>query len=174
VCRKCRSAWRNGVAATVFAAFEFLLFLVTTLTFIYYYHHHIAGTTAPGLSPRSGGGHRNGEGFAETGTVGAAGTGVGAGSHTPATRNNNNHEMNSMPTHNAGHPGNPNYAVPPPPPVPTGYGNGAGPASNGPASGGYGNGGSAMMSGGVHGQGQGLPYPDHDGPTTRTTIQGGI
>ncbi|KAF2876472.1 hypothetical protein BDV95DRAFT_602450 [Massariosphaeria phaeospora] len=52
VCRKCRAAWRAGTAATVFAAIEFLLFLLTTLLFIYYYHAHLADETVPGVPRR--------------------------------------------------------------------------------------------------------------------------
>ncbi|ORY11209.1 hypothetical protein BCR34DRAFT_653195 [Clohesyomyces aquaticus] len=55
VCGSCRRAWRVGNAATVFAAFEFLLFLATTLIFLHYYHCHCADILAPGLGGRDKG-----------------------------------------------------------------------------------------------------------------------
>ncbi|KAF2441128.1 hypothetical protein P171DRAFT_524094 [Karstenula rhodostoma CBS 690.94] len=52
ICGKCRGAWRSGVAAVVFAAIEFLLFLFTTVAFVYYYHCHLAHEPAYGLSEK--------------------------------------------------------------------------------------------------------------------------
>ncbi|KAK8218283.1 hypothetical protein IWZ01DRAFT_492522 [Phyllosticta capitalensis] len=48
------TAWRCGVAAAVFAAFE-LLFLATLLFFAYSYHHHVAGTQPSGPLFRTSG-----------------------------------------------------------------------------------------------------------------------
>ncbi|KAK7527769.1 uncharacterized protein IWZ02DRAFT_135311 [Phyllosticta citriasiana] len=47
-------AWKCGVAAAVFAAFELLLFLATLLFFAYSFHHHVAGTQPSSIFRSSG------------------------------------------------------------------------------------------------------------------------
>ncbi|KAF2644212.1 hypothetical protein P280DRAFT_227536 [Massarina eburnea CBS 473.64] len=133
-CRMCRSAWRAGVASTVFAALEFLLFLFTTLIFVYYFHHHIAGTTPHGIPIRSGR-HNTHHTSSTTGTT---------ATHHSLPQNNtatNDYEMSPTTTHtttndNSSHPGNPNYSVPSPPAT-GGYGGSEAPTSSGPNTGSY-------------------------------------
>ncbi|KAF1998023.1 hypothetical protein P154DRAFT_524339 [Amniculicola lignicola CBS 123094] len=84
-CYLCRKVWRTGLAATVFSAVEFLLFLLTSLAFIYYYHCHLADIRAPGVSSH---------GTDQSGTRAAAAeaTTIGAEHHqmTPNPQHNHN------------------------------------------------------------------------------------
>ncbi|KAF1971357.1 hypothetical protein BU23DRAFT_569873 [Bimuria novae-zelandiae CBS 107.79] len=105
VCGGCRSAWRSGVAACVFAGVEFALFLLTTLVFLYYYHCHLAGQPAWGL-PGKG-----------TGTAAGVGAGGGYGvehdtaygmsepTRSPAATTSTAQPLRSSPSHNRGHTG---------------------------------------------------------------------
>ncbi|KAF2810123.1 uncharacterized protein BDZ99DRAFT_476330 [Mytilinidion resinicola] len=136
---RCRRAWKTGTAATVFAAFEFLLFFLTTVLFLYYYHAHMAGVPVSGIS-----GHH--KGGLEAGAVGA-GVGAGAGTH------HENHAMNEMPATTG--------------PTGVGAGNGVTGHHNGQSMGQYNgpsatgtNGSGVVGNAGDYGRHSDIPHPD--------------
>ncbi|KAK8186417.1 hypothetical protein BC567DRAFT_270146 [Phyllosticta citribraziliensis] len=101
-------AWKCGVAAAVFAAFELLLFLATLLFFAYSFHHHVAGTQPSSVFRTSGFGTASVTKDEEHAMTNTAPT-------SPSTTHAVPHATNPpYPTGNA-------YEVPPPPlHVPTG------------------------------------------------------
>ncbi|KAF2108965.1 hypothetical protein BDV96DRAFT_636375 [Lophiotrema nucula] len=123
-CSRCRRAWKCAVAAAVFSALEFLLFLFTTLAFVYYSHCELASIPAPGLTRRetnvAGTGTtetRAGAG-AETGGIEAAEAGVASSS--AYGKGNYGQEMSSIPHPHAHTHNGTQHASNQGPPYPTG------------------------------------------------------